>query len=146
MLSKTYLLLLAFVCACIGMTMAMPDQRFRGDGVMMPAAGMRRVKRGPVHVPTAGGEDQEDKEDKEPASADGKAKIVASAEDKKQLRNMVESLVRLVNGLRHDGAIRLPDPLERVFKGVIEAMDTLQDDLDADLDIDLGNLLNSGGK
>ncbi|CAO3588984.1 unnamed protein product [Absidia cylindrospora] len=136
------------VCACIGMTMAMPDQRFRGDGVMMPAAGIRRVKRGPIPVPAAAaaGEDGEDKEDEQKAPTNGKDKIVPSADDKKQLRNMVESLVRLVNGLRHDGAIRLPNPLERILKGIMEGMDKLQDELEADLDIDLGNLLNSGGK
>lgn len=91
-------------------------------------------------------EEPEEPEDSKKTPEAGEPQIVPDAKGKQELRNMVESLVRLVNNLRHNGAIRLPDPLERVFKTIIESMDTLQDDLNTDLDIDLGNLLNSGGK
>lgn len=64
----------------------------------------------------------------------------------KDLRIMVEALVRLVNGLRKNGLIRLPDPLERLLKEIAEDFDKLQDALKIDLNIDTGNLLNSGGK
>ncbi|KAI8089020.1 uncharacterized protein BX664DRAFT_331985 [Halteromyces radiatus] len=84
--------------------------------------------------------EEEEKEEQAPV------KIVPNEKAKVHLRTMVESLVGLVNELRDNGKIRLPDPLERVFKTIIESVDTVQDDLNVDLNMDLGNLLNSGGK
>ncbi|SAM02149.1 hypothetical protein [Absidia glauca] len=85
-------------------------------------------------------------EEGEDAESKPNSTINITPQSEKDLRIMVEAFVRLVNGLRNNGAIRLPDPLERLMKEIAEDFDKVQDALKIDLNIDTGNLLNSGGK
>jgi hypothetical protein len=116
----------------------------RGAPALRPAP---VVESGPPQQVAPGVEPPAPKEEKgEDAESKPKSTMNITPQSEKDLRSMVEAFVRLVNGLRNNGAIRLPDPFERLMKEIAEDFDKVQDALDIDLDIDTGNLLNSGGK
>ncbi|KAI8343189.1 hypothetical protein BC941DRAFT_498278 [Chlamydoabsidia padenii] len=138
---KTIFLLLTLtflLCLSIEATNVKPPVRFIKRAAAASQKGAAPVAHGKPSPPAVAPTPAE--------KSETETKIVPDAKGKQDLKTMVESLVSLVNGLRKNGTIQLPDPMEREFKAIIENLEKLQDDLDTDLDIDMGNLLNSGGK